>query len=141
MQNVVSLGAEPSLAGFLDGTVEAIIAGLTISTVRWLVLDTIHHRTGVRPPSWDFALLEKSVAAFEFLVRIHYRYYKFYGNMVVALIWSYVYQGYHLGIRGAAYWVLAGIFFLGSRDSLRKYYTRAGRLLSGDHRSTAEHGS
>ena len=77
-------GTETSLVGFLDGTLEAIIAGLTVSAVRWLVLDSLHHRTGIRPPPWDFALLEKSVSGFEFLIHIHYRYYKFYGNMVIA---------------------------------------------------------
>src|SRR5215468_4916591 len=102
-----------TLPGILSGTVEALAAGLTVSTVRWLVLDTLHHRTGLRPPPWDFALLEKNVAAFELLVHIHYRYYKFYANMVVALAWAYTLRGYDLGWRGLAYWLLALLFFLG----------------------------
>jgi hypothetical protein len=121
--------AGPTLPGFLSGTVAAVAAGLTVSTVRWLVVDTLHHRTGLRPPPWDFARLEKNVAAFELLVHIHYRYYKFYANMVVALAWAYASGGYALGLRGLAYWLLAGLFLLGSRDALRKYYERAGRLL------------
>src|SRR5690349_516816 len=67
-----------TLSGFLSGTVEAVAVGLTVSTVRWLVIDTVHHRTGLKPPAWDFARLERSVEAFELLVHIHYRYYKFY---------------------------------------------------------------
>jgi hypothetical protein len=120
---------DPTLSGFLSGTVEAIAAGLTVSTVRWLLLDSLHHRTGLKPPAWDFALLEKNVDAFEYLVHIHYRYYKFYANMVVALVWAYAAGGYALGWRGVGYWLLVGLFFLGSRDALRKYYDRAGRLL------------
>lgn len=121
--------ASPTLPSLLSGTVEAIAVGLTVSTVRWLLIDTLHHRTGLRAPPWDFALLEKNVAAFELLVHIHYRYYKFYANMVVALAWAYVSRGYALGPRGLVYWLLAALFLLASRDALRKYYGRAGRLL------------
>jgi hypothetical protein len=121
--------AGPTLPSLLSGTVEAIAVGLTVSTVRWLLIDTLHHRTGLRPPPWDFALLETKVSAFEFLVHIHYRYYKFYANMVVALAWAYASGGYALGWRGSAYWLLAALFLLASRDALRKYYERAGRLL------------
>ena len=93
------------------------------------MLDSLHHRTGIRPPPWDFALLEKSVSGFEFLIHIHYRYYKFYGNMVIALAWGYATYGIHLGWSGIAYWLLGGLFFLALRDALHKYYSRAGQLL------------
>lgn len=121
--------AAPTLTSFLSGTTEAVAVGLIVSTVRWLVIDALHHRTGLKPPNWDFALLEKNVAAFEFLIDIHYRYYKFYANMLVALLWAYVTGGYALGLRGLIYWLLAFLFFFASRDSLGKYYQRAGRLL------------
>src|SRR4051794_2531439 len=99
------------------------------STARWLVVDTLHHCTGLKPPAWDFALLAKNVQAFELLVGIHYRYYQFNANMLVALAWSYATGGAAEGWRRAAYVGLAALFFLGSRDALRKYYDRAGRLL------------
>lgn len=111
-------------------TVTALAAGLTASTVRWLILDAVHHHTGVRPAAWDFALLGENVGAFEVLIQIHYRYYKFYANTVVALAWAYAAGGYALGWRGLAYWVLGVLFFLGSRDTLRRYYDRVGRLLA-----------
>jgi hypothetical protein len=125
----VATDMNPSVTTFLSGTVEAVAAGLIVSTVRWLVVDTVHHRTGLCPPGWDFALLSKNVAAFELLVHIHYKYYKFYANMVVALAWAYLTGGYALGWRGLVYWVLVVLFYLASRDALRKYYERAGRLL------------
>jgi hypothetical protein len=127
----LSANESASLAGFLDGTVEAITAGLTVSAIRWLVLDSIHHRTGLRPPRWDFALLDRSASAFELLIHMHYRYYKFYGNMVIALLWTFAVQGYTLGRQGLVYPALACLFFMGSRDALAKYYWRAGQLLSG----------
>lgn len=62
----------PTLTAFLSGTVMALAAGLTVSTVRWLVIDAVHHRTGLRRPARDFARLEKSVAAAEYLDLVHY---------------------------------------------------------------------
>lgn len=129
-----SLASDPNLAlpQLALILVSALAVGLTVSTVRWLAIDTLHHRTGIRSKNWDFAHLERNVAAFEFLIQIHYRYYKLYSNMVVALVWSFAAGGYALGWKSLAYPALAALFFLGSRDSLRKYYDRAGRLLAPD---------
>ena len=33
---------QPTIAGFLFSTVAAVAAGLTISTIRWLMIDAIH---------------------------------------------------------------------------------------------------
>jgi hypothetical protein len=122
--------AGPStLPSFLSGTVEAMAAGLTVSTVRWFLIDRLHHRTGLTPPQWDFALLEKSVAALEFLTQNHYSYYLFYSNMVVALVYAYATHCDSLGWRGLVYLALAVLFFLASRDALRRFYDRAGSLL------------
>jgi hypothetical protein len=128
--------ASPTLPGFLSSTVEAIAAGLTVSTVRWFLIDRLHHSTGLRPPRWDFAQLEKNVAAFQLLLDSHYRYYKFYANMVVALACAYATRAYALGWYGLVYLLLAGLFLLASRDALRKYYERAGHLLGANSRST-----
>ena len=119
----------PPLTAFLSGTVMALAAGLTVSTVRWLVVDRLHRLTGLNPPARDFAKLEARVAAFEYLVLVHYRYYKFYANMVVALVWAYAARDHALGWRGAAGLPLALLFLVASRDSLRKYYQRTGELL------------
>ncbi len=119
----------PTLSYFLSGTVMAFAAGLTLSTVRWLLIDSLHHRTGIKRPNRDFGRLEKNVAAYEFLGLIHYRYYKFYANMVVALLWAYATREYALGWKGLANFPLIVLFFFASRDSLRKYYDRTGSLL------------
>jgi hypothetical protein len=73
-----------------------------------------------RPLPWDLAHLEKNVSAFELLVLIHYRYYKCYSNMGVALLRADVTGGYALGWRGLVYLLLAALFLLASRDALRK---------------------
>ena len=49
-----SPGASPTVGGFLFVTVSAVFFGLLASTIRWLVLDPLHHRTGLPLPSWDF---------------------------------------------------------------------------------------
>jgi hypothetical protein len=67
-------------------TLASIAVGLTLSTVRWLLLDSIHHRTGLLPPPRNFARLGGKETAFARLEEDHYRYYQFYGNMLSTLI-------------------------------------------------------
>jgi hypothetical protein len=83
------------------------------------------------------------VAAFELLVGIHYLYYRFCGNMLMALVWCFPWHGEGLGVRRLASALLGSLFFLGSRDSLSKYYVRAGQLLgvSGQTESSPERAS
>jgi hypothetical protein len=124
-----------TVGDFLFSTVAAVIAGLTVSTLRWVVIDTIHHRTGVRPPDWDFSRLRDRTDALGMLLDGHYRYFQFYANMVVALTWALLAR--HAVM--ASWWAIDGmdvallggvaLFFLGSRDTLQKYYARAGDLL------------
>lgn len=128
--NGAAPGTDATVTDFISGGFEAIFAGLTVSLIRWLILDTLHHRTGIAPPKWDFAALERSTAAFELLIQSHYRYYKFYANMVVALFWSYATVHPMSGWNALGYFLLTGLFFYGSRDALKKYYERAGRLLA-----------
>ena len=126
---------QPTIAGFLFSTVAALTAGLTISTIRWMTIDPIHHATGVQPPDWDFARLETKVDAFNVLIEGHYRFYLWYANSFVAILWVFIARR----IAADGLWPLNGwdagllaalpLLFLGSRDTLRKYYLRAGRLL------------
>ena len=124
-----------TVGGFLYATLGSLAAGLTASAVRWAVVDTIHHRTGVRPPEWDFAKLQDKLEAFDALVENHYRYYQFYANMLVAVAFASgcdLFTGKDIAVSA---WAIVGlafietVFFAGSRDALRKYYSRAERLL------------
>lgn len=123
-------GTEASVTEFLSGGMEALFTGLTVSLLRWLLLDSLHHRTGIAPPRWDFAALERAAPAFELLLQSHYRYYKFYANMVIALFWSFATVQPLSGWKALGYFLLTALFFYGSRDALKKYYDRAGRLLA-----------
>jgi hypothetical protein len=128
--------AAPTVGGFLYVTLGSVAAGMLVSTLRWAVLDTLHHRTGIPQPSWDFARFPANVAAFDSLVQDHYRYYQHYGNMLVALAFVYasstwVHPGLagHSGWRHVAFLVSGIVLYLGSRDALRKYYERTAAIL------------
>lgn len=75
----------PTVAGFMYVTLASIGAGLTISAIRWALIDSLHHATGIEPPRWDFAKLDERFEGFTGLVENHYRYYQFYSNMLIAV--------------------------------------------------------
>ena len=127
-------GSGPTVGGFLYLTLASLTAGLVISTIRWAVVDQVHHATGVHPPAWDFRRLQERLGAFELLVESHYRYYQFYANMFVAVAIAYVVWRIQEGRRSVEFdlgvLVLECVLFLGSRDTLSKYYRRVGQLMS-----------
>ena len=132
----VGQSASATVGGFLYATVASVATGMIVSALRWLVLDFIHHRTGVKKPHWDFSLLQSKRAAFVSLVENHYRYYQFYGNTLVALAITSALPGAlsgltaMTGIVGVVMAVgLSALLFVASRDALRKYYARTGELL------------
>lgn len=126
----------PTVGGFLYITLASVAAGLTVSTVRWAVIDTIHHWTGVPRPKWDFSRLEENIASFDVLGENHYRYYQAYGGMVIAVPFLYVAKciadGFWpppFGWGGLGFLVLEVLFFAGARDTYRKYVLRGDMLL------------
>ncbi len=127
--------ASPTVGGFLFVTVSAVFLGLLASTIRWLILDPLHRKTGLPRPSWDFQQLEEHITAFQLAVEQHYRYYQFYGNtLIVAVVaaltrWPYKTAGvgeqFLLAVGVLAFFLL---LFVASRDALRKYYDRSSSL-------------
>lgn len=127
----------PTVAGFCYVTLASLAAGLTVSVVRWGLVDSLHHATGIEPPAWKFAKLDDRLQGFLTLVESHYRYYQFYSNMFVAVAFTVATRlsatGYAIGLQG---WTAVGFLALeatllaGSRDTLRKYYSRTHQLLN-----------
>ena len=126
----------PTIAGFLYLSLTSIAAGVTVSAVRWAVVDTLHHYTGLSAPNWDFGKYAAKAKAFDAIVEDHYRYYQFYSNMAVALIVLFachraagnapLMDPYSLAIL----FLICEVFFIaGSRDALRKYYARGSLVL------------
>jgi hypothetical protein len=129
--------ASPTVAGFLYVTMASVALGITASTFRWLLIDTLHHHTGLRPPEWTFRYFHKHVDAFAGIVENHYRYYQFYGNTVVVILLGLA-TGHGvthaLGFAGAlglvAEFALLILFLAASRDALSKYHARATMFLA-----------
>jgi hypothetical protein len=134
----------PNLGGFLYLTVAALATGMTVSAVRWAVIDSIHARTGLTAPPLDFSRLSENVDAYCLLINIHYRHYQFYANMIIA--GAVAYSGYRaslghtlaVGPLDLGFAVLEVIFFMTSRDTLRKYYHRGQQVLSRPRASEKE---
>jgi hypothetical protein len=126
----------PSIGGFLYATLASTALGLIVSAVRWAVIDRVLSWFGVRQPEWDFELFSERLAAYEVLVSNHYRYYQFYANTFVALLFTYVSRLSLLRTWDhRENWILLAvlvteaILFMGSRDTLKKYFSRTGELL------------
>jgi hypothetical protein len=87
-------------------------------------------------PPFEYARLAERLSGFHTLVRHHYDYYKFHGNMLIAVAFWIVVRHLVPGqttLRIDSLDVLAGILlvvlFVGSRDNLRNYYERTSMLL------------
>lgn len=124
----------PGVGSVLHVVLGSVACGMTASAVRWAALDWVHHRSGVPRPLWDDSRLPERLVAYEFFIEIHYRYYQFYGNSLVSLLFTYALWR-HSGMAAGWGWIDAGVLFIGgvfiagSRDALRKYYSRTTLLL------------
>ncbi len=129
-------GDSPTIAGFLYSTLASVTLGMTVSVVRWVLIDSLHSKTGLPQPRWEDERLADRLAGYEWLVANHYRYYQFYGNAAVALLFSYIIWKTQtpsplpgIGWVDASVVVLVGMFIAGSRNALARYYRRATALL------------
>lgn len=125
-----------TVGSFFYVILASIGAGMTIGCARWLVIDTLHHWTGLRPRRWDFGKLAERTEAFHFLIEIHYKYYLFYANSLMAGLFAYVaWRTQHsvtvepIGWSDAGALVIGLMFAAGSRDALKRYYRRVDKLL------------
>lgn len=127
--------AGATIAGMLFASIGAVSCGVTVSAVRWAVIDRLHAWSGLPPPAWNFARLTSHAQAYELLTEIHYRYYQFYANMLVAIMFVACALGFSNerpnfdAVTGGGFATVVVILFLGSRDSLKKYYTRVSAVL------------
>jgi len=126
--------SNPSIGGFMYSTLLALLAGLICSTIRWMTIDFIHHRTGVEKPKRDFRKLQSNYDAYTLIEENHYQYYQFYANSLIAGLIGYgIWRSTQtLGwVCWEDLWILifAILMFAGSRDTLSKYYARIEELL------------
>jgi hypothetical protein len=133
---MVSQQGAPTVAGFMYVTLASIGTGLTVSGIRWAIIDSIHHLTGLVRPAWKFVNLDEKLQGFITLNEAHYRYYQFFSGMFVAVAFTYsawlVWNGKGLRAAGWAnlhFVILEIVLFVNSRDTLAKYYSRVAQLL------------
>ncbi len=126
--------ADPSVGGFLYVALGSLAAGMIASAFRWLVIDTLHHRRGLQPPTLDFSRLQENLAAFELAVEHNYRHYQFYANMIPATLFYSVadqIQGGRWTVPSLiCLTVLEAVLWVTSGDCLRRYYQRTSQLLA-----------
>lgn len=128
------LAAGPSVGSVLFTTLASVAVGLALSTLRWLVIDPLHHVTGVRAPVRNFAGLAQNVEAYAYLNDAHYRYYQHAAGMLLATVWVYAVWRWMnpdrpLGVPEVGALCAGLLYYLGSRDSLKKFYARTYELL------------
>jgi hypothetical protein len=127
--------AQASLGAPVYAVLAATTIGMIVSCFRWLIIDHIHHWTGVTPPVWDDSRLSERVGAFNYLVDNHYRYYQFYANILIAVAIAYLANRAALtspllGVgTDLGFLIVCAALFAGSRDALSKYYLRTNRLI------------
>lgn len=131
----LNLESDATIGGFLYSTLTALLLGLICSTIRWLVVDTLHHATGIARPNWNYESLQDKLGAYSLLEENHYRYYQFYGNTTVA--WVAAFFLWRLSETAVASFrmdlgaiMVTLLLYSGSRDTLTKYYRRVEALLS-----------
>lgn len=124
-----------TVGGFLYITLASVGVGQLVSTLRWLLIDSLHHRTGIHKPDWSFSQLSSrnTVAAFDRLIEDHYRFYQFHANGLVSLTLAMILRWQALEFRfGDCVFLLLcdALLFVGARDNLSKYYRRVENVLS-----------
>lgn len=125
----------PTISGFLYLTVASLAIGMTVTAIRWACIDLVHSATGLKAPDLDFSHLPGKVDAYRLLIEIHYVHYQFYSNMYVATAITWICHRINIQPPCQISWIDPGfvlveaIFFLTSRDTLRKYQQRTQQLL------------
>jgi hypothetical protein len=107
---------------------------MIVTAIRWACVDLIHAATGLMAPELDFSQLPGKVDAYRLLIEIHYVHYQYYSNMWVATAITWICHRISIQPPCRISWADAGfvlveaIFFLTSRETLRKYHQRTQQL-------------
>ena len=134
----------PSLIGFFNTTIGAITAGMVVSSLRFVLIDTINHLTGLKRPELDGDTLQDNLDAVNTVVDHHYRYYQFHSNLLIAGLIAY---GAHLykdltfmGLPEILLALLAVSFWLTARNNLKKYYAHRGTFTTKNKETAMSNG-
>ena len=126
------LGFGPPIYALLS----AITVGMIVSCFRWLIVDHVLEWTGVPKVVRGYENMPEKLDTVDYIIAMHYRYYQFYANTLVATIWAYLLNrfmeslpllgpGTDLGVL-----ILCAGLLAGSRDTLTKYRQKMAVILS-----------
>jgi len=125
--------ATPSVGGFLYVLLGSLASGLIVSAFRWALIDTLHHKTGVVRRRFNFYQLNEKMPAYQIAVEYTYRYFQFYGNMVLSVAIFCISRQLTQGVWSVAwisgFVILEMVLFFASRDCLNRYYERLSLVL------------
>lgn len=128
--------ASPTVGGFLYATIGSITIGLILHTLRWIILDKIHHITGIPESPLDYSKLKTFRKEYDYINEQHGRYYQFYGNTIFAIILAYTLYLISHQIMPWRVWAktlvvlfVLVVLYIGSRDTLKKVYERTAALM------------
>jgi len=121
----------PTVGGFLYVTIASIAAGLTLSTLRWALLDGVHHATGLMPLARGDQKVPADIDLYRLIIDLHYRYYQFYGSSLLVITMllvsppaGTVAEALAAPANRFTLFAMAILFFAASRDTLAKCYHR-----------------
>jgi hypothetical protein len=124
---------DPSVGGFLYVVIGSLAVGLVVSAIRWLVIDRVHHATGISRPELDYSRLNENLLAYQLAVEHNYRYFQFYANMAIAIVFFAICR--QSALETWTLWInfgivcLEGILLAASRDCLKRFYERVSLVL------------
>jgi len=137
LSNFTASNGQPSFGGFLYLLPACLGCGLVLSAVRWILVDSLLHLSGVNRPSLDFRAIEANSEAYNLIVEHNYRYYQFYSNSLVAVLLLVAIRlrqqtdacpSFEESIWTAMFCI---VLVAASRDCLKRFYHRA-RLILGE---------
>jgi hypothetical protein len=125
-----------TIAGVFEFTLFVLIVGMVVSAIRWIVIDPIHHWSGIKARDWCFSKLQTNIDAFELVVRHQYQYYQFHSNMFVGLAIAFgidLFRSPKVDLVGSVGMLaVLCILFVASRNNLLGYYNRIDQILGED---------
>jgi hypothetical protein len=106
---------------------------MRVNAVRWALIDTLHHETGLKRPVLNFSRLQANLEAFQLAVEHNYRYYQFHASTTLAAAF---YCAADQWARGTwppamlvAFVLLEAVLIVTSRDNLQRFYARTEQIL------------
>lgn len=130
------LKAQSNVGLFFLLTLAALLVGLEVTLLRWLIFEKwFSPVSALKPADFDNLKTEDLLAAFRGAVDEHYRYHQFWGNMAIVLPFAVITTIHESVWSCRAIFavlflvILEGITCIAAREAYRHYVNRARAIL------------